>query len=209
MAIDDAKVSTDPSEHACQDALKQTADFVRFSSGLVTATLAFSFAFLSGPLAISDTARTLLYASWIVLLISLLASLVVFGVIPPKFEDRDCTLHDAALNVPGLIHLGTFLLGLVLLAIGVAIAFRPPADALPTAQAATQRAILALKKPDVQLVSVELINGIQATKSRDATWRVRLRTRPKARSATTTFEVLMNANTGRYAVYEGTNSDNK
>jgi hypothetical protein len=201
MATD--KTPTNDKEQASKDALSQTADFVRFSSGLVTATLAFSFAFLSGPLAMSETARAFLYVSWVIFLISLLAALVVFGVIPPKFEDRDYSLHDAALNIPGVIHLGTYLLGLVFLAVGVAIASRPSGDALPTAQAATEKALQVLRKPSLILLSVDLINGVQSTKSSFTTWRVRLQAPAKGRSAATTLDVLLNANTGRYTVYHG------
>lgn len=172
------KNGDNPPSDGAVEALKQTADFVRLSSGLVTGTIAFSFVFLGGSVSLPGNARYWIFAAWGLLFLSLVLSIVVFSTIPPKFEAEDYTLYDALLNVFGIAHLVTFVIGFIVLAIGVGMfAFAQPSpeeDRVKTAQAAVATAIQKFPRPPaiVTISSIDLIKGTDAARSSFSTWRV-------------------------------------
>src|SRR5665213_2374984 len=160
--------------------LEQTAELLKTSSGLAAAILTVSVGLLGLNAAVPASAKWWLVGGWVLLGISVFASVVTFAVIPPKIADKDYALDDLWLNVTGGIHILTFLLGFVVLAIGVIfVRYYRPSVADDGVKSATDAVRIvrnnlahALKRTNVQ--TVELIHGDEANDLRLLTWHVKV-----------------------------------
>src|ERR1700761_8248314 len=93
-----------PAENPEKAALESTADLLKTSSGLAAGILAISIGLLGLNAEVPAAAKSWLIAGWVLLGVSVFASVIALSVIPPKIADKDYGLGDVALNVTGAAH---------------------------------------------------------------------------------------------------------
>ncbi len=107
------------SESPGKTALSAAGEFIKYSTAFGAGTLAFSVALVKEQVSFSRWSKGFLIASWILLVISVVAGVLAFSRVPIQLSEQNYNLEDKWFSVPGKVHQLTFMLGII--ALGVAL----------------------------------------------------------------------------------------
>ena len=102
-------------------ALQEAAEFIKYTLTIGAGALAFSVDLITKNLPFTNWTKWALVTSWIFLVISIGAGVLVWSRIPIQLAGQNYNLEDRLFTLPGKIHQVLFVLGV--LSIGVAIFF--------------------------------------------------------------------------------------